>query len=69
MAVAIVLQSTTRETEQKLEKWQNDSSRGALVAGWACTDNEMSLCKLLITQKMLNEDLKHQTEQADSTGT
>jgi hypothetical protein len=42
------------------------TSRGVDVAGWACTDSGVSLCKLAITKKVLNEAHKDEAEQADS---
>ena len=44
----------TREMAERLEE------RGVDIAGWACTDSGVSLCKLAVTRKMLNED--HQDE-------
>lgn len=41
-------------------------SRGVNVAGWACTPGGVSLCKLSITTKMLNEEHKAETDNADS---
>jgi hypothetical protein len=41
-------------------------SRGINVAGWACTDNGVSLCKLAVTRKMLNEDHLAEVEKTDS---
>ncbi len=51
------------ETEEMAERLKQ---RGVSIAGWACTDNGVSLCKLVVTQKMLNEQHKVETEQADS---
>jgi hypothetical protein len=50
----------TREMAQRLEQL------GVKVAGYACTDGGVSLCKLAIVKKMLNETYKLQTENADS---
>jgi ferredoxin len=50
----------TREMAERLEKM------GVKVAGYACTDSGVSLCKLAIVKKMLNETYKEQTENADS---
>ena len=50
----------TREMAERLKR------RGISVAGWACTGSGVSLCKLSVTQKMLNEDYRSDTEQADS---
>jgi hypothetical protein len=40
--------------------------RGIDVAGWACTDGGVSLCKLAVTKKMLTETHKEQADNADS---
>ena len=40
--------------------------RGVNIAGWACTNSGVSLCKLAIAKKLLNEDHKAKAEQADS---
>jgi hypothetical protein len=53
-------ESETREMAERLER------RGVDVAGWACTDSGVSLCKLAVTKKMLNEEHNSETEQADS---
>jgi len=53
-------EAETREMAQRLKQ------RGVNVVGWACTDNGVSLCKLAVTQKMLNEAHRAETEQADS---
>jgi hypothetical protein len=50
----------TKEMAERLEK------RGVNVSGWACTDSGVSLCKLAIVKKMLNEVHKSETEQTDS---
>lgn len=50
----------TREMAERL------GQRGVDVAGWACTDSGVSLCKLAIAQKMLNEAHQAEAEQADS---
>jgi hypothetical protein len=51
------------ETKEMAERL---ASQGVKVAGWACTDSGVSLCKLAVTQKVLNETHKAETEQADS---
>lgn len=53
-------ESETREMAERLRR------RGVDVPGWACTDSGVSLCKLSVTRKMLNEKHKSETEQADS---
>jgi ferredoxin len=53
-------EAETREMAERLRR------RGVDVAGWACTDSGTSLCKLSLTRKMLNEDHKSETDQADS---
>jgi len=40
--------------------------KGVYVAGWACTGAGISLCKLAVTKKLLMEDNKAATGQADS---
>ena len=40
--------------------------RVVTVAGRSCTESGVSLCKLSITRKMLNETCRAETEQADS---
>jgi hypothetical protein len=50
----------TREMAERLKKM------GVNVSGWACTDSGVSLCKLAIVKKMLNEAHKSETEQTDS---
>lgn len=50
----------TKEMARRLQE------RGVNVAGWSCTDSGVSLCKLSITRKMLNETFRAETEQADS---
>lgn len=40
--------------------------RGINVAGWACTGSGVSLCKLTVTKKMLNEEYLAETMKADS---
>jgi len=52
-----------QETKEMAERL---SSRGVNVAGWACTDDGVSLCKLTVAKKMLNEDHRTETEKADS---
>lgn len=51
------------ETEGMAERLR---SRGVNVAGWACTDSGVSLCKLAASRKMLAEAHKTESEQADS---
>ena len=51
------------ETEEMAERLKK---KGISVAGWACTGSGVSLCKLAVTKKMLNEEHKAETEQADS---
>jgi hypothetical protein len=41
-------------------------NRGVNVTGWAATDSGVSLCKLAVVKKLLNETHKTATEQADS---
>ena len=50
----------TKEMAERLAR------RGIDVAGWACTDGGVSLCKLAVTKKMLTETHKEQAENADS---
>lgn len=50
----------TGEMAERLKK------KGVDVAGWACTPSGMSLCKLAIVKKMLNEEHQADTEHADS---
>ena len=51
------------ETKEMVERLEQN---GAKVAGWACTASGVSLCKLSIVKKMLTEEHKAETEQADS---
>jgi ferredoxin len=51
------------ETKKMAERLKQ---RGINIAGWACTGSGVSLCKLAVTQKMLNEEHRAETEQADS---
>ena len=51
------------ETEEMAARLKQ---RGVNIAGYACTASGVSLCKLAIVRKMLNEDCKAQTDQADS---
>jgi hypothetical protein len=51
------------ETEEMAERLKE---RGVNVAGWACTDSGVSLCKLAITKKLLNEDFQSEAQNADS---
>ena len=50
----------TKEMAERLAR------RGVEVAGWACTDSGVSLCKLAITKKLLNEAHQSEAEKADS---
>jgi hypothetical protein len=50
----------TKEMAERLAR------RGINVAGWACTDGGVSLCKLAVTKKMLTEVHKEQAENTDS---
>lgn len=50
----------TREMAERLRR------KGVEVTGYACTDSGVSLCKLAIVRKMLNETFKTETEKADS---
>jgi ferredoxin len=52
-----------KETKEMAERLKQ---RGVPIAGWVCTDSGVSLCKLSIVKKMLNEDNKDKTERADS---
>jgi hypothetical protein len=52
-----------QETKEMAERL---ARRGIDVAGWACTDGGVSLCKLAVTKKMLTETHKEQAENADS---
>ena len=51
------------ETEEMAERLKQ---KGVSVAGWACTANGLSLCKLALVKKMLNEEHQAETEKADS---
>ena len=51
------------ETEAMAERLR---SEGVAVRGWAVPPNGGSLCKLSATQKLLNEDHKVETDEADS---
>jgi hypothetical protein len=51
------------ETQEMAERLKR---RGVPVAGWACTDSGVSLCKLSVTRKILMEDHKLEVKQADS---
>ena len=50
----------TKEMAQRLK------DRGIAVSGWACTDSGVSLCKLAIVKKLLNETHQTETAQTDS---
>jgi len=51
------------ETQEMARRLQQ---KGVNVAGWACTASGVSLCKLAIVKKMLNEEHKAETDQVDS---
>jgi hypothetical protein len=51
------------ETQEMAERL---AAKGINVAGWACTAAGTSLCKLSLAKKMLNEDHKEETKNADS---
>jgi ferredoxin len=51
------------ETEAMAERLKQ---KDVNVVGWACTASGVSLCKLAIVKKMLNEENEAETEQADS---
>lgn len=51
------------ETEEMANRLKQ---RGVKVSGWACTGSGVSLCKLVVTRKMLNEEHKAETDQTDS---
>ena len=51
------------ETEEMADRLKQNRVN---VAGWACTGSGVSLCKLSIVKKMLNEDYRAETAQADS---
>lgn len=51
------------ETKEMAERL---TQKGVNVAGWACTDSGVSLCKLAVTKKMLNEEHRSEVEDADS---
>ena len=51
------------ETKEMAERLENE---GVDIAGYACTDSGVSLCKLAVVKKMLNETFQEQTENADS---
>jgi ferredoxin len=51
------------EAKEMAERLQQ---QGVDVAGWACTGSGVSLCKLSVVSKLLNEEHKSHTEQADS---
>ena len=53
-------ETETREMAERLRR------RGQKVAGYACTDAGVSLCKLSVTTKMLNEAHAAEVEKADS---
>ena len=50
----------SREMAERLKK------AGVKVSGWACTGSGVSLCKLAVTKKMLNEEHKAETDLTDS---
>ncbi len=49
-----------REMVERLEK------RGVSVTGWACSKSGVSLCKLAVAKKLLNEEHPKEVEKADS---
>jgi hypothetical protein len=51
------------ETKEMAERLKQ---KGVNIAGWACTASGVSLCKLAVVKKMLNEEHQAETEQADS---
>jgi hypothetical protein len=51
------------ETQEMAERLKQ---KGVNVAGWACTASGVSLCKLAVVKKMLNEEHQAETAQADS---
>jgi hypothetical protein len=51
------------ETKEMAERL---AANGVAVAGWACTDSGVSLCKLAIVKKLLNETHQAETEKTDS---
>jgi len=53
-------ETETREMAERLKK------SGVSVAGWACTGDKISLCKLSVTRQMLREDYKSDASEADS---
>ena len=53
-------EAETKEMAERLKR------RGVKVAGWACTGNGKSLCKLSLARKMLTEEHKSKTGHADS---
>jgi hypothetical protein len=52
-----------QESKEMAERLKQN---GVKVAGWACTGPGVSLCKLAVTKKMLNEDNKSEVDNADS---
>jgi ferredoxin len=42
------------------------TERGVQVTGWATSPSGMSLCKLALAKKILNEDHREETQEADS---
>jgi hypothetical protein len=51
------------ETQEMAERLKE---KGVAVAGWACTASGVSLCKLAVVKKMLNEEHQAEAAQADS---
>ena len=51
------------ETEEMARRLRD---RGVSVAGYACTDSGVSLCKLAVTRKLLTETHREETAEADS---
>ena len=52
--------------EESKEMAERLAAKGVNVAGWACTASGVSLCKLAVTQKLLNEEHAEETKNADS---
>jgi ferredoxin len=52
-----------QECQEMVERLK---AKGVTVTGWAASPSGMSLCKLALAKKILNEDHKEETEKADS---
>lgn len=52
--------------EESREMAERLAAKGVTIAGWACTGSGVSLCKLAVTQKLLNEEHAGETKNADS---